>query len=140
VTSVDLFAVPPGADAEFLADWAAEARAATLYRALRDDVDFRFAAIGEDVAGDLEGGCLQIEAFEVRDGEAQRFLAAWEASRAALAGRRGYLGARLIHGDEGAFRFIGITRWSSPLMSFRARDGATIPFASHAALYQPVAR
>jgi hypothetical protein len=129
VTSVDLFAVPPGADAEFLADWGAEERAAALYRALRDDADFRFAAIGpdgpyavasEEGAPDTEGGCLQIEPFEVPASDDAAFLTAWDESRAALAGRRGYLGARLLHADAETFRFVGLTRWSSPLMAFRA--------------------
>ena len=146
MTHIEVFAVPPGEDGDFLAAWSEEPRPATLYRALRDDVDFRFAALGaagpyavvrEEGAPDTEGGCLLIDPFEVPAGEDERFLADWDASRAALDGRRGYLGARLLHSDEDDFRFVGITRWSSPLMFFRAREAAAISFASHPALYQP---
>ena len=47
MSHVELFAVPPGEDDAFLAAWREEARPAVLYRALRDDVDFRFVEIGE---------------------------------------------------------------------------------------------
>jgi heme-degrading monooxygenase HmoA len=146
VTSIDLFAVPPGADEEFLTDWAAEARDAVLHRALRDDVDFRFAAVGEGVEyelvrsdgpADAEAGCVLIDPFEVEDDEG--FLAAWDAACSALSSRRGYLGSRVYRSPAADFRFIAVVRWSSPLMFFRAReDVAAIPFASHPALYQPV--
>jgi hypothetical protein len=146
VTAIDLFAVPPGADEEFLADWGAEERHAVLHRALRDDVDFRFAALGEDGdyevvrsdgPADAQAGCVLIDPFEVDDDA--RFLAAWEAASSALSGRRGYLGSRLYRGADTDFRFVAVVRWSSPLMFFRARgDVAAIPFASHPALYQPV--
>ena len=66
-------------------------------------------------------------------------LAAWEAVHAALSDRRGYLGSRLYHAPAADFRFVDVTRWSSPLMFFRAREVAALPFPSHPALYQPVA-
>jgi hypothetical protein len=137
---VDVFAVPPGEDEAFVAAWRDEERAAVLYRALRDDVDFRFVEIGEDGAPDTtDGGCVLIEPFVVPAAEDERFLAAWERRREALTGRRGYLGAQLLRPD-GDFRFVDVTRWSSPLMHFRAsREVEPLPFRSSPALYQPVA-
>ena len=82
---VDVFAVPPGEDDAFVAAWRDEERAAVLYRALRDDVDFRFVEIGEDDAPDTtDGGCVLIEPFVVPAAEDERFLAAWERRREAL--------------------------------------------------------
>jgi len=139
VTEIDLFVVPPGEDDEFLAAWREEPRTAVLHRALRDDVEFRFAAIGEGGVPDAEAGCVLIEPFAVREGEDERFLAAWEGRREALADRRGYLGTRLLEPD-GDFRFVGVTAWSSPLMHFRAsRELEPLRFRSSPALYQPVA-
>jgi hypothetical protein len=114
-----------------------------LYRALRDDVRFPFAAVaGGDVvreAGtpDVEGGVVLIEPFlEVPDDDT--FLAAWERLRSARAQQRGYLGSRLYAEP----RFVDFTRWSSPLMYARALALASVqeaatPFASHPALYLP---
>ena len=52
---IDLFEVAPEADEAFLADWESErVRAASLYRALRADVDFRFVA--SRCAPDARGG------------------------------------------------------------------------------------
>ena len=153
---IGLFSVPPGEDEDFLAAWAEDgAPGATLYRSLRDDADFRFAEIGAggsyevvraDGPADAEAGCVLINPFEVPKGEDERFLAGWEAARAALADARGYLGSRLHPTAEADFRFVNVARWSSPLMLQRAtqRPGfqtaaAAIPFPSHPALYQPVA-
>ena len=154
MTNIEVFAVPVGEDEGFLAAWRERPRDAVLYRALRDDVDFRFAAIGEggsyevvreDGVPDTEGGCVLINPFEVPAGEDERFLAGWERAREALAGRRGYLGTRLLRSDEDDFRFVDVARWSSPLMLFRATRqpelhaaAEAIPFPSHPALYQPV--
>jgi hypothetical protein len=61
-----------------------------------------------------------------------------------LAQQRGYLGTRL-HRSVGPadFRFVDITRWSSPLMFARAREepdfqqaAQALPSASRPALYQ----
>ena len=151
MTHIGLFSVPTGEDDDFLAAWASDgAPGATLYRALRDDAEFRFAEIAEDggayavvrtegPAG-AEAGCLLINPFEVREDEDERFLAAWEEARAALDGARGYLGSRLHHAPEADYRFVDVTRWSSPLMAFRARATAgALPHPSHPTLYQPVA-
>ena len=133
---IDLFAVPPGEDEAFLAAWREEERPGVLHRALRDDVDFRFAELGEGDLPDTEAGCQQIEPFAGPAGDDERFLAAWERRREALTGRRGYLGAQLLRPD-GDFRFVGITSWSSPLMHFRAsRELEPLPFRSSPALYQ----
>jgi heme-degrading monooxygenase HmoA len=155
VIHIDLFAVPPGEDDAFLAAWREEDRPAVLYRALRDDVDFRFAEIGdgggyeivrEDGTPDTEGGCLLINPFAVPEGDEEPFLAAWERAREALAGQRGYLGTRLYRSAGADFRFVNLARWSSPLMFFRASRrpefqaaAKAVPYRSHPALYQPVA-
>jgi len=87
-----------------------------------------------------------VNPFEVPDGEDDRFLAGWDRARETLARPQGYLGTRL-HRSLGPadFRFVDITRWSSPLMYARAlqraefREAArALPFASHPALYQAV--
>ncbi len=136
---IELFVVPAGEDDEFLAAWREEPRAAVLYRALRDDVEFRFAAIGEGGVPDPAAGCVLIEPLVIPAGEDEHFLAAWERRRETLADRRGYLGTRLLHPD-GDFRFVAVTSWSSPLMHFRAsREVEPLPFRSSPALYQPVA-
>jgi len=98
-----------------------------LYRALRPDVDPQVVAIDEDeyevvreegepLGGD---GVFLIDSFDVPAADEAPFLADWDAARAPLASRRGYLGARLYRADS---RFVGVTRWSSPLMVHRARD------------------
>jgi heme-degrading monooxygenase HmoA len=167
---INLFAVAPEADEEFLADWegARESLAAeegfasiTLYRALRSDVEFRFADVArvdgasfaarpsayeivhEEGAPDGSEGVTLINPFEVPADEDERFVVGWERARVALADQRGYLGTRL-HRSAGAadFRFVNVARWSSPLMFSRAtqrpefRDAAAgIPYAAHPALY-----
>jgi heme-degrading monooxygenase HmoA len=142
------------------ADEASVARRAegmTLHRALRDDVDFRFVGVGEAAAGgyevlrqagtpDVDGGVLRVELFEVPGDADERFLAGWERLRGALAQQRGYLGTRLYRSVAAAdFRFVDITRWSSPLMVARATrlDAVqeaidALPFRSHPALYLAV--
>ena len=135
---VELFAVSPHEDAEFLAAWAAEAPpGATLHRALRADVRHRFAALPPG-APDGAGGVLLIVAFDVPAGEDDRFLAAWEAVRERFSARRGYLGAQMLRSRDG--RFVAVVHWSSPLMYARTVRGegdviAALPFASDAALY-----
>jgi heme-degrading monooxygenase HmoA len=153
VIRIDLFRVPPGEDDEFLAHWDGPG---VLYRALREDVDFRFVALGgdgaeyevirEDGTDQVEGGVTLINAFEVPDGEDDGFLAGWDAARATLAEQQGYLGTRLHHALGAAeFRFVNVARWSSPLMFARALDrpafreaAQRIPFPSHPGLYQPL--
>ena len=155
------FEVPVGAHERFVAGWE-HAAGATLLRALREDVDFRFVAVGHGGAASEfpshsalydvvhaegapggPGGVVLINPFEVPEGEDEAFLAAWDRARRDLAGRQGYLGTRL-HRSAGPadFRFVNLARWSSPLMfarataapEFRAAAGA-MPFASHPALY-----
>jgi hypothetical protein len=124
----------------------------TLYRALRQDVRFRFAEVGgdgpeyeivrEDGTPDREGGVVFINPFEVPEGSDDAFLEAWDRVRATLAGRQGSLGAR-VHRSVGPadFRLVEIARWSSPLMVQRAAVPAAagaMPFPSHPALYLPV--
>jgi heme-degrading monooxygenase HmoA len=134
----------------------ARAAGATLYRALRDDVPFRFAAIApgagaaayeiayEDGDPDGAGGVVRIEPFAVAPGEDERFAAAWHAAAEALAGQRGRLGARLLRAVAPApFRYVAVTRWSSPLAHAKgvaaAGEAGRVPYASHPALYLPVA-
>jgi len=92
--------------------------------------------------GDLEGagGAVLVEPFEADD---DRLAASWEALRALLAARQGYLGARLYR-SEGPARYpvVGLVRWSSPLMYARAlaQDDvaaarAALPVPGHPALY-----
>ena len=116
-----------------------------LYRALRADVDFPFVEIAsgatyevvhEDGDPDGDGGALLIELFEVTPDRDEEFRAAWNTTRQALAAAQGYLGSRLYRG-EADFRYVGIVRWSSPLMFARVEKPA-MPFASHPALYQAV--
>jgi heme-degrading monooxygenase HmoA len=162
VTRITAFAVPPVADEELLAGRGE----AILHRALRPDAEFRFVEVGRKDAPesrfdartsdyevlreagtpDVEGGVALIDLFEVPDDEDERFLAGWERMREALAQQRGYLGTRLHRSVAPAdFRFVDVTRWSSPLMFARAlnRDDVqqaieALPFRSHPALYQVV--
>jgi hypothetical protein len=135
---IELFAVAPDEDADFLAAWAAEAEpGATLYRALRADVRLRFAALAAGVQ-DATGGVLLIAAFDVAAGEDERFLPAWEAVRARLATRQGYLGARRLASPDG--RVVVVVYWSSPLMYARTvrAEGDLVgglAFRGEAALY-----
>jgi heme-degrading monooxygenase HmoA len=156
-TLIELFDVPPSAEAEFLTAWRRDRAGAMLHRALRDDVAVRFVGVTEgapddsratsyeiaeeDGAVDEPGGVLVIEAFEVADAADEQFLPAWHRRREALATLRGYLGTRLYRGVGPAdFRFIAIARWSSPLMVHRAGQRpevqqAALPFRSHPVLY-----
>ena len=139
-----------------------------LQRALREDADFRFVELGgaepvgdlpyrthggeyevarEDRTPDIAGGVLLINPFEVPAGDDDRFLAGWDRARAVLAQQQGYIGTRLHRSVAPAsFRFVNLARWSSPLMFSRAlarpefaQAAQAIPFASHPALYLPVA-
>jgi hypothetical protein len=108
---IELFAVPPGEDAAFLAAWESQPREAALYRALRDDTAARYAAITPPPP---PGGVLLIGP---RDEDAlQRFD-----------GRQGYIGA-YRDGD------LVAVHWSSPLMHQRALQ-ALGPLMPQAALY-----
>jgi hypothetical protein len=103
---------------------------ATVYRALREDVAFRFVTIAPGDAyevvhadGDPDGagGVVLVEPYEVPPVEDERFVTAWREAHAALATRRGYLGGRLYRGLGPAEpRWVEIARWSSPLMVARA--------------------
>ena len=114
------FAVPPDADEEFLAAWREDGHpGATLYRALRPDEPFRFVELAadgpyevpsEDGEPEGDGGVLLIARLAPSERET------WERLRASFAPQRGYLGARLLAGDE----LVAIVRWSSPLMYARA--------------------
>jgi heme-degrading monooxygenase HmoA len=153
------FEVPPDADAAFTAAWkrtrdrletTERISGTTVYRALRDDVDFRFAAVAQadgpaawepgisdsipfashaslyevarvDGRPDVTGGVVLINPFEVPPDSDEPFVSGWERARAALAQQQGYLGARLHRSAAPAdFRFVDIARWSSPLMFARA--------------------
>jgi hypothetical protein len=143
-TVIELFEVPPDADAAFLAEWRRERAGATLYRALRDDVPFRFVSLTpeagagyelahEDGTPDVAGGVTQIVPFA--DDE---LLPAWQQLREATSAQRGYLGSRLYRRDAPTdFRYIAMTRWSSPLMVARAAReiDTTLPLPFHSALY-----
>ncbi len=146
---LDAFHVPPEADAEFLADWAGAGAGADLYRALRDDVQPRYVALGGHAGGGedyevvfadgaTEGGVLAVERFA--PGGAG-LAPAWRALHGLLAARRGHLGSRLLAGPD----VIALTRWSSPLMHQRALQQPEIAAAlaalprAHAALYLPIA-
>jgi hypothetical protein len=127
---IELFAVTPEQDEAFLAAWQAEAPPGTaLYRALRDDVRLRFAAVPAEDAG----GVLLIAAFDD-----DRFLAHWPAVRDVFSRRQGYIGERMLRSRDG--HVAAVVRWSSPLMYARTvrEEGdliAALPFESHAALY-----
>jgi heme-degrading monooxygenase HmoA len=160
---IDLFEMAPQSDDAFLADWESErSERAVLYRALRADVDFRFVAIArvdddssasgryvsvhEEGAPDGAQGVTLVSPFEVPVGEDERFVAAWERARAALADQRGYLGTRLHRGvGDADFRFVSLARWSSPLMFARATQrpefrvaADALRFPAHPALYSVV--
>jgi hypothetical protein len=99
---IERFDVPPGEDAAFLAAWDAEPRAATLYRALRDDVRPRYAAVP------VEAGVLLIGPAD-------------EAALAHYEGRQGFIA---VHRDGD----LVAVHWSSPLMY--ARAGRSLPGAA----------
>ncbi len=88
---LEFFTVRPDEDEQFLSAWAAEPRDATLLRALRDDVQPRFASLTDAPAG----GVFLIGQFELPETT-----------------RQGYLGTRLQDG-------LTIVHWSSPLMYAR---------------------
>jgi heme-degrading monooxygenase HmoA len=154
---IDLFEVSPDADEAFLADWESErVDGGVLYRALRDDVDFRFVAMApeggvyevvhEDGEPDGADGVTLINPFEVPDGEDATFVAGWERVTATLADQRGYLGTRLHRAvGDADFRFVHLARWSSPLMFARATGrpafleaSAEVPYRRHPGLYSVV--
>jgi heme oxygenase (mycobilin-producing) len=127
----------------------------TVFRALRDDVAFRFAAVATDATGaahevayedgdpDGAGGVVLIEPFSVAPGDDERFTAAWHGAREALDGQRGRLGTRLHRAvAPGPFRYVAVARWSSPLAYAKgvaaAGEAGRVPFASQPALYQAV--
>jgi heme-degrading monooxygenase HmoA len=158
-SAITAFEVPTTEDDAFLA----ACGATVLYRALREDADFRFVTIGPEAPGELpfaahhgryevvheEGapdgneGTTLINPFEVPEDGDERFLEAWGQARQAMAARQGYLGTRLHRSLEPAdFRFVDVARWSSPLMFARALQdpsfqeaAARMPFASHPSLY-----
>ena len=155
-TLIAAFEVPPDADAAFLA--AQRGHGATLHRALRADVDFRFVAVApaddarpaiapvpfptragryevehEEGTPDIEGGVLRISALEVAPGEDEAFLAAWHRAREARAGQRGYLGTRLHRAVSAAeLRLVETARWSSPLAFARAEKRSEVRDATPA--------
>jgi hypothetical protein len=88
---IEFFTVPPQEDETFLAAWGAQPRDAALLRALRDDVQPRFASLTEAP----EGGVFLIGRFEVPATD-----------------RQGFLGAREEDG-------LTVVHWSSPLMYAR---------------------
>jgi hypothetical protein len=94
---IELFAVPAGEDEAFLAAWAAEPREAALYRALRDDVPLRYAAVTPKPPA---GGVLLIGPVD-------------EHALTLFAGRQGFIGT---YRD----RDLVAVHWSSPLMHARA--------------------
>jgi heme oxygenase (mycobilin-producing) len=167
---ITVFEVPAEADEQFLGSWEpAAAQDVRLFRALRPDVDFRFASVATEAPlidlpfeahsgryeivhddGSATGteGVTLINPFEVPADADERFLAGWNQARELFAAQQGYLGTRL-HRSLGPadFRFVNVVRWSSPLMFARAlqrpelqRMTAAIPFASHPALYTSATR
>jgi len=105
-----------------------------------------YERIREDGRPGGEGGVVRVEPFEVPPGGEGEFLAAWDRARAVEARQQGYVGTRLHRSAAGAaFRFVAMTRWSSPLMVARARQRAEVqdataamPFPSRPALYTVV--
>jgi hypothetical protein len=98
----------------------------TVYKALRDDVLHPFVTIADgpgydevhkDGDPDGRGGVTVIE--RICD------EAAWHQLRTELSPQRGYLGSRLVRGDDGS---VAISRWSSPLMYARATRELDIPW------------
>ena len=131
-----------------------------LHRALRTDVPLRLVGVApadaasrehvyevvrEDGEPEGAGGAVLIWPFEVPADDDERFLAAWDRLHELLAPRQGRLGTRL-HRSRGPadFRFVEITRWSSPLMYARALRQpeiddaiAALPSRGRPALYLP---
>jgi hypothetical protein len=151
VPLIELFEVPPERDEDFVADWRREREAATLYRAVREDIAVRFVSVGpggsyalahEDGDVDGAGGVILVAPFASADAA---FASGWQRLRKLLAGRRGYLGTRLYR-SASEYPYVHVGRWSSPLMVFRAtRDpevraaAEAIAFPPHPALYQRLA-
>jgi hypothetical protein len=106
---IEFFEVSPAEDAAFLAAWAAESGGGALHRALRDDVQPRYASLGD---GAPAGGVV--------------LIAPGADLRGVFDGRQGFLGAWLV-GDA------SVVHWSSPLMY--ARTGHRV---ARGALYAPV--
>jgi heme-degrading monooxygenase HmoA len=167
---ISAFEVPAQHDESFVSEWdraASGSPGATLHRALRADVRFRFVGVARDTpegelssashsasydvvhqdgAPDGREGVMFINPSEVPDDADETFLHGWNRAREALAGRPGYLGTRL-HRSVGPadFRFVNVARWSSPLMFAKAlgrpefREAAgQMPFPSHPALYKVI--
>jgi hypothetical protein len=88
---IEFFTVDPDEDEAFLAAWGSQPRDASLVRALREDVQPRFASLTDAP----EGGVLLIGRFELPD-----------------TNRQGYLGTR----EDAGFTIV---HWSSPLMYAR---------------------
>jgi hypothetical protein len=129
---IELFAVAPEQDADFIAAWTAQAPpGATLYRALRDGERLRFASLMD--GPDTAGGVLLIVPLD--GGEA-----AWEPVRQVLATRQGYLGAQVRRDADG--RRVAVVHWSSPLMYARTvrTEGDLMAPLGHPALYARVGR
>jgi hypothetical protein len=102
---VELFAVRNADEASFREAWATSGPAgATLHRALREDVQPRYAALW-DPPGPGDGVLLLT-----------RERVDWEPLR----GRQGFISGRL-DGD------VTVLHWSSPLMVARARTEHAIP-------------
>jgi heme-degrading monooxygenase HmoA len=136
-----------------------------LHRALRGDAAFRFVDVSRTDSPEIavppftahpgryevvrdagsvdgHGGVLLIDLLEVPAAEDERLLASWDEVRDVLARQAGHLGARLYRcAGRGGFRFVGMARWSSPLMYARAlkrpevQRAGPVPFPSHPALY-----
>lgn len=97
---IERYAVPPGEDDAFLADYAAAAPPGhALYRALQPTTRHRYVSL----PGPPRDGVLLITTA----GEPT-----WSDATAAFAGRQGYLGAERHDG-------LGLAHWSSPLMYAR---------------------
>ena len=139
---IEFFEVPPDADEAFLADWRLErgADGATLYRAIRDHTPVRFVSVApgdshelihEDGDVDGPGGVTLIEPFD------ERFLADWQRLRALFAVQRGYLGSRLYRAGVERFPYVGIIRWSSPLMRHRALQRPDVQVAAESLRSSP---
>ena len=159
-TRITAVEVPPAADDAFLAD----RHGGALHRALRPDVALRFVEFGgparaeagfaahsgvyeiveEEGEPEGAGGVLLISLLAAAADEDDRVVAARRRIREAWGSCRGYLGTRLYRDGDDGFRFVEVTRWSSPLMYARAlREPAVAealagPFAGRAALYLAV--
>lgn len=106
-----------------------------------------FEIVREDPAPAGAPRVVLINAFEVPPGDDERFLVAWEATRAVMREHAGYLGTRLHRGytSEAEFRFVNVARWASPeAFGAALRDPAfeaaalTVPHRSHPMLYEEI--